>query len=166
MKFKTRRELPRTRIEIIPMIDTIFFLLVFFMLSSLSMTRLKSLPVALPQARTSLSQQPSDLTLTIDAQGRLFLEKVAVAWPDLQRALLDKAASAHGASRAEGRAQGNGVDLSRVSLVINADRRVAHGVVIRAIDTARDIGITHYGIATEASSQASSQASSSAPGAR
>jgi biopolymer transport protein ExbD len=142
MKFNSRRELPRTRIEIIPMIDTIFFLLVFFMLSSLSMTRLKGLPVDLPDAKTALNQQASDLTLTIDARGHLFLDKTPLQWHDLQRALLQKAGAVNGKT----------ADLSRVSLVINADRRVAHGVVIRAIDTARDIGITRYGIATDAAS--------------
>jgi biopolymer transport protein ExbD len=39
----------RARIEIVPMIDAIFFLLVFFMFSSLSMIKLSGLPVALPQ---------------------------------------------------------------------------------------------------------------------
>ena len=146
MKFKTRRELPRTKIEIIPMIDTIFFLLVFFMLSSLSMTRLKGLPVDLPDAKTATNQPSSDLTLSIDARGRLFLDKAAVAWPDLQRALVARASAVSGVR------SGRGADLSRVSLVINADRRVPHGEVIRAVDTARDIGITRYGIATEASS--------------
>ena len=94
MTFKKRRELPRTRIEIIPMIDTIFFLLVFFMLSSLSLTRLRGLPVDLPVAKTSAAQQSSDLTLTIDAGGRLFLVKVPVAWPELLRALLARARAA------------------------------------------------------------------------
>jgi biopolymer transport protein ExbD len=163
MTFKKRRELPRTRIEIIPMIDTIFFLLVFFMLSSLSLTRLRGLPVDLPDAKTSTAQQTSDLTLTIDAGGRLFLEKVPVAWPDLQRALLANALAKVGATSGGSRggsrggssgANGASADLSRVSLVLNADRRVPHGQVIRAIDTARDIGITRYGIATSASSAA------------
>lgn len=148
MKFHSRRELPRTRIEIIPMIDTIFFLLVFFMLSSLSLTRLRGLPVDLPDARTSQSQQPTDLTLTIDARGRLFLEKVPVTWATLQRALIERATAARG-SRSR-------PDMSRVSLIINADKRVSHGVVIHAIDVARDIGITRYGVATSASSAARS----------
>ena len=49
MEFRRRRELKRTKIEIIPMIDTMFFLLVFFMLSSLALTRLNGLPVNLPR---------------------------------------------------------------------------------------------------------------------
>ncbi|HXF75351.1 MAG TPA: biopolymer transporter ExbD, partial [Methylomirabilota bacterium] len=47
-----RRTIKKARIEIIPMIDTIFFLLVFFMISTLSMTRYSGLPVNLPKAAT------------------------------------------------------------------------------------------------------------------
>jgi len=48
MKFPAR-EMKRARIEIIPMIDTIFFLLVFFMITSLTMVRMKAMSVALPR---------------------------------------------------------------------------------------------------------------------
>ncbi len=48
MKFPPR-QMRRARIEIIPMIDTIFFLLVFFMITSLSMVRMKAMTVALPR---------------------------------------------------------------------------------------------------------------------
>ena len=58
MQFKRHRELKRTRIEIIPMIDTMFFLLVLFMLSSLALTKLNGLPVNLPQA-SSAPKQPT-----------------------------------------------------------------------------------------------------------
>src|SRR5438034_8945128 len=78
MEFKRRRELKRTRIEIIPMIDTMFFLLVFFMLSSLALTRLNGLPVNLPRASTAPKQQAVDLTLTIDKSQRVYLNKQEV----------------------------------------------------------------------------------------
>ena len=48
MKFPAR-DIRKARIEIIPMIDTIFFLLVFFMITSLSMVRMKAMSVALPK---------------------------------------------------------------------------------------------------------------------
>ena len=53
MQFQRQRELKRTKIEIIPMIDTMFFLLVFFMLSSLALARLNGFPVNLPRASTA-----------------------------------------------------------------------------------------------------------------
>ena len=53
MQFRKRREMRKAKIEIIPMVDTMFFLLVFFMLSSLALTRQNGLPVNLPKASTA-----------------------------------------------------------------------------------------------------------------
>src|SRR5579871_6351081 len=91
MEFKRRRELKRTRIEIIPMIDTMFFLLVFFMLSSLALTRLNGLPVNLPKASTAPKQAAADLTLTIDKNRQVYVNKEAVRLEDVGTRLLEKA---------------------------------------------------------------------------
>jgi biopolymer transport protein ExbD len=135
MKFKQRRELKRTKIEIIPMIDTIFFLLVFFMLSSLSLTKINGLPVNLPDAKTAPPQPPTELTVSLTRTGVVAINQEQVAWPNFQRKLLEKAG-------------GSGAKMNAVSLIINADAQVAHGSVVRAIDYARDIGVTNYSIAT------------------
>ncbi len=132
MQFKQRRELKRTRIEIIPMIDTMFFLLVFFMLSSLALAKLNGLPVNLPQSATAPKQPPTELTLTIDAQERLFVNKIPATFATLENLLVEKA----------------GADLSGATVIINADARVPHGVVVRAIDAAREVGIAKFSIAT------------------
>src|SRR5579871_717900 len=91
MEFKRRRELKRTRIEIIPMIDTMFFLLVFFMLSSLALTRLNGLPVNLPQAKKAEKQTPTDLTITVDKNQQVFVNKLPVTVDTLGEKLLVKA---------------------------------------------------------------------------
>src|SRR2546430_1106805 len=52
------------------MIDTMFFLLVFFMLSSLALVRLQGLPVNLPQASTAKKQTATDVTITTDKEQR------------------------------------------------------------------------------------------------
>src|SRR5205085_6075936 len=83
MQFKQRRELKRTKIEIIPMIDTIFFLLVFFMLSSLALTRLNGLPVNLPRASTAPKQAPTELTVTIDKNRQVYVNKEPVTLADV-----------------------------------------------------------------------------------
>src|SRR5579863_10127146 len=88
MQFKQRRELKRTKIEIIPMIDTIFFLLVFFMLSSLALTKLNGLPVNLPKAATATKQQANDLTITVDKDRNIFVNKVPVTMANLGSTLL------------------------------------------------------------------------------
>jgi biopolymer transport protein ExbD len=135
MEFKRRRELKRTKIEIIPMIDTMFFLLVFFMLSSLALTRLNGLPVNLPRASTAPKQAATDLTVTIDKSQRVYVNKEPVALADLGSKLVEKAG-------------GPNVDLATASIVINADLTVPHGIVVTCIDEARGVGITRFAIAT------------------
>ena len=79
MKFKRRSELKRTKIEIIPMVDTMFFLLVFFMLSSLALSRLVAMPVDLPKAGSSQRMvQDTNLALTVDSGGQVFLDRQPV----------------------------------------------------------------------------------------
>src|SRR5579871_4011583 len=135
MEFKRRRELKRTRIEIIPMIDTMFFLLVFFMLSSLALTRLNGLPVNLPHASTPSKLASTDLTITVDKDQRVYVNKEPVTLDDLGTKLVEKAG-------------GPNVDLSTASVIINADLTVPHGIVVKCIDESRSVGITRFAIAT------------------
>ena len=58
----------KARIEIIPMIDTMFFLLVFFMISTLSMTLQKGMEVNLPQASSASDDLPEQVTLSIGSR--------------------------------------------------------------------------------------------------
>ena len=139
MQFKQRRELKRTKIEIIPMIDTIFFLLVFFMLSSLALVKLNGLPVNLPKAATAQKQQANDLTITIDKDRQVYVNKEPVTLAGLGPLLLQKA--------------GPNVDLSTASVVINADLSVPHGLVVGCIDGARQVGISSFSIATSPEAQ-------------
>ena len=140
MEFKRRRELKRTKIEIIPMIDTIFFLLVFFMLSSLALVKLNGLPVNLPKAATATRQQANDLTITIDKNRQVYVNKQPVTLPALGTTLVAKAG-------------GPAADLSATSVVINADLSVPHGLVVGCMDAARQVGISRFAIATEPASQ-------------
>src|ERR1700722_5206845 len=135
MTFRRRREYKRARIEIIPMIDTMFFLLVFFMLSSLALTKLNGLPVNLPRASTAPKQNVTDLTITVDKDQQVFVNKDRVTLDDLGSKLLEKAG-------------GPNAELDQTSVIINADLTVPHGVVVRCIDESRAVGITHLAIAT------------------
>jgi biopolymer transport protein ExbD len=134
MEFKRRRELKRTKIEIIPMIDTIFFLLVLFMLSSLALVKLNGLPVNLPQASTAAKQQGKDLTITVDKERRVYVNKKPVAVNDLAQALADEI--------------GPDANPADQMVIINADLSVPHGLVVQCIDESRRAGITRFAIAT------------------
>ena len=135
MQFKQQRELKRTKIEIIPMIDTIFFLLVFFMLSSLALTRLNGLPVNLPRASSAPRQPPAELTVTIDKNRDVFVNKQPTGMDGFEALLVQKAGGAS-------------ANLGAATVIINADTSVPHGLVVKCIDDAREVGIIHFAIAT------------------
>ena len=75
----------KARIEIIPMIDVIFFLLVFFMFSSFSMVRMKGVSMALPRQGEANARRrgqyggPSKLVVTVNARGEYFMGRRRVA---------------------------------------------------------------------------------------
>ena len=135
MNFKSRRPMKRAKIEIIPMIDTMFFLLVFFMLSSLSLTNLLGMPVNLPKASNSAKQNKLDFTITVDKSQNVYVNKTLVSPQDVGSELLRLAG-------------GPNSDLSEASVVINADEAVPYGLVVRCIDEARGAGVTHFPLAT------------------
>jgi biopolymer transport protein ExbD len=127
-----RRSSKKARIEIIPMIDTIFFLLVFFMISTLSMTQFKGMPVNLPKAASGQQAPAESAAITIDKDGRLFLNKQPIEKSVLGESLrqqLDK-----------------NPDLL---IVINADDVVEHGQVVEIMDLARDVNVTKMAIAVQ-----------------
>jgi len=126
----------KPRIEIIPMIDTMFFLLVFFMIATLSMTIQHGMPVSLPTAESSTDKIAEHVSLTLTQEGALYYNKEAITLPELERRLMNLRKTS-----------------SDPSLLINADERVPHGRVIKVMDLIRLSGITSMGIATQPSSE-------------
>ena len=86
---KIRSPLPhrKARIEIIPLIDIMFFLLASFMLVSLTMSKLPSIPVNLPTATQARREFKPDLVaLAVDRTGDVWLEKQRLTLEELHRA--------------------------------------------------------------------------------
>ncbi len=129
-----RRPPEKARIELIPMIDTMAFLLVFFMIASLAMSQQAGLPVGLPRADAADPQTWGDrsLVVTLDGHGGLYLNKKAVA-----RNSLSEEIRARLAARPD------------LIVVVNADRSVRHGEVVAAMDAAKRAGAARMAIATE-----------------
>jgi biopolymer transport protein ExbD len=127
-----RRSRKKARIEIIPMIDTIFFLLVFFMISTLSMAQYRGMPVNLPKAASGQQAPAESAAITIDSQGRLFLDKEPAEKTTLGDLLRQQ------------RAQN--ADLL---VVINADDGVEHGRVVEVMDIVRTASIARMAIAVK-----------------
>ena len=83
MKLRRSRQSKRGRIEIIPMIDVMFFLLATFMLASLTMQQLNSVQVNLPQGAAEPVQAKTPVTLTVSPDSQLFLNKTPVTLDSL-----------------------------------------------------------------------------------
>jgi len=131
-----RRSMKKARIEIIPMIDTIFFLLVFFMISTLSMSQYKGMSVNLPKAASGQQAPAESAAITIDKDDRLFLDKRPVdksSLGDLLRQALTK--------------------NPELLVVINADDGVAHGRVVEVMDIARIANVVKMAIAVKPKDQ-------------
>jgi biopolymer transport protein ExbD len=128
----SRKHFKKARIEIIPMIDTIFFLLVFFMISTLSMARYGGLPVNLPKAATGQQQPSESAAVTIAPDGRVSIDKQEVPRENV-RGILAQRLSAK-------------PDLL---VLINADEHVEHGLVVEIMDAARQAGIAKMAIAVK-----------------
>lgn len=126
------RPVRKARIEIIPMIDTVFFLLVFFMMASLSMAVYRGMPVNLPKAASGQHEIREDVALTVTKDGGLFLNKQPVTWEALR-----------------GRLQALLTGNPELTVVINADEGVAHGRVVEAMDASRGAGVSRMAIAVK-----------------
>ena len=131
MKLRKSRQRRRGRIEIIPMIDVMFFLLVTFMLASLSMRNLHSLAVDLPQGRAAAMQPQTPVTLTITRDSRIFLDNTPVTLETLSATLKPML---------------NGPESS---LIVAADSAASYGVTVQAMMQARNAGAQHFLIAVK-----------------
>ncbi len=119
-------------INIVPMIDVIFAILTFFIMSTLFLTRSQSLPVNLPKATTTQVQRSSTITVTLDNRGQLALNRQPV---DL--ATLESRVSSLIAPNQE------------AVVVLNADEQVNHGQVIAVMDQIRRVPGARLAIAAQ-----------------
>lgn len=139
MKLFNRRRKRQPKIEIIPMVDVMVLLLVFYILSSVALSHQHGIPVHLPRAATGEGTQVEEVVITIDRGGRFFLNQEPTPAGELGGAL-KKLAQSHPGGLA-GLVEGN--------IVINADLGVEHGAVVRAMDELRKVGVNNFAIATE-----------------
>lgn len=130
MKIK-RSMIRKARIEIIPMIDTMFFLLVFFMVATLSMTVQQGLSVNLPHAVTARDAVRQTATLTLTKAGGIYFNKEPVSSPEEAASRLARWKE----------------NVMETTVVINADRSVEHGSVVALMDAIRRTGVTKMAIA-------------------
>ena len=127
----------KARIEIIPLIDIIFFLLATFIMVSLSMSKNQGVQVALPSAGTAASlgdQQEMEkaLTLSVTEKGEVFFNKEKITVAQLPYRL-----------------QGYKVSAKEPRVIINSDAGADFKNVVGVLDEVRKAGIAKVGISTD-----------------
>ena len=132
MRRRRKREMESPEIMLSPMIDMIFLLLVFFIVSTMYMSEVKTIPIRLPQARHSENVSKSDFNVSIKSDGSLYLDENPIEM-DL---LVQNAA-------AESKRD------SSFSVIIRADDDAPYKTIIQLMDKMKGAGVTRFGLATD-----------------
>ena len=119
-------------IMISPMIDMMFLLLIFFIVSAMYMSELKTIPVKLPVASETITQSTVKFTVTIKDDGAYWLGDKVIGKPELVN-----------------RAREEQKKDEKFSVVIRADENVKYQAVIGLLDSFKKAGISRVGLATE-----------------
>ncbi len=123
----------KARIEIIPLIDVIFFLLATFVLFTLSLNKIQSVPVDLPQASAAVPNPSDDETviLQVSEAGTLYWNKTPLTAAELPSRLADYKATA-----------------LAPRVLVSGDDKALYGDAVNALDEVRKAGITQVSIET------------------
>jgi biopolymer transport protein ExbD len=119
-----REERRRARIEIIPLIDVTFLLLVFFIYISLSMTIRQGIPLRLPLAETVERDRTEAVEVSVDRSGQVYLNEKPVALEKLCETLRARVS-----------------DQSVKQVVLRGDKRVTYERMVEVLDRIREAGI-------------------------
>lgn len=122
MKLRNYRETKQPDLNIIPMIDIMFFLLVFFMLSTMYMVEQKTIPVNLPQATSATIDNKTNFTVTLKDDGSIYLEDQQT---DIQTLLMQAT-----------KEQKNNPSFA---IIIRADKDINYDKVVSFIDTLKKL---------------------------
>ncbi len=132
MKIPATFQRKRARIEIIPLIDIMFFLLATFVVVSLSMIRNEGIAVRLPSAESGTQEERNTaVTVSITEAGEIYVDKDKVALPELRDRL-------RAAKEAE----------PGLAVFINGDKRADFGIAVGVFDQVRMLGIAKVSVQT------------------
>lgn len=115
-----------------PMIDMIFLLLVFFIVSTMYMSEVKTISLALPMAKYSETLKKSNFTVSLKKDGTLYLEDAPIELAPLLDRVKEEAKS-----------------NTAFSVTIRADEEASYKRVIALIDALKGAGVTNLGLATD-----------------
>lgn len=132
MKLRSLRIENQPELMIIPMIDIIFFLLVFFMMSTLYMVEQHTIPINLPQATAVQQEMSKNINITILQDGRIMFDQEEIPLPLLQKRI--------------------GVELAKQPenlFVVRADKAAEYGHVVTVLDELKLSGARRVAVATD-----------------
>ncbi len=127
MRLRDPKQLEKPDLVIVPMIDIMFFLLVFFMISTMYMTDLKTIPVKLPKASHAMVDSKTTFAVTVKKDGSIYVGD--------QPSTLDRLVRQAQKER-------------NAAIVIRADEDVEYSKVIALVDQLKGAGISRFGLAT------------------
>jgi len=132
MKLDFENQADDVRIELIPLIDVVFCILIFFILASLQLTRQQAISINLPQSSTSALQTRKSLIVSIDSAGTIYVDQQPVTQDNLYYTM-------------QGFEQENPEGL----MVLYADRSATYDSVIQLLDLMRSVGGDRVALATQ-----------------
>ncbi len=127
-------QLKKARIEIIPLIDVIFFLLATFVLFTLSLNRIVSVPVNLPVPSDKPKTDDKDemVILQVSAEDSLFWNREPIEFSELRGRLTAYKTQVKGEPR----------------IMVSNDEKAKFGAAVRALDEIRSAGIESFSVET------------------
>ena len=129
MKIRSPIRRRKARLEIIPLIDIMFFLLASFMMVSLSLDRTQNIKVNLPTATQAGHDFKADmLNLAVDKAGAVWLEKKRLSLPELSLVLSNRLRS-----------------NTNLPVYISGDRDTLHGAMVDVYEAVRSAGVQKVG---------------------
>ena len=131
MYFKDNNE-SENSINILPMIDIIFAILSFFIISSLYLTKIDSIKVNLPKSSTAVREQNKPQIITIDNNEKIYFNSNEISLKNIS-----------------GLIRTNIENLEEPIVILRADTSVKHGLIVSLLDELRKIENLKIGISTE-----------------
>lgn len=132
MRRRPRKQSLPPQLMLSPMIDMIFLLLVFFIVSTMYMSEIKTIPIRLPVAQNSETVSKSNFAATVKKDGALYLEDNKIEMKQL-------VANAAAESKRD----------AAFSVIIRADGEANYKTVIKLMDELKGAGVTRFGLATD-----------------
>jgi len=131
MRFIDRNDQGDTRIDLTPLVDTVFLLLIFFMLSS-AFVITPGIKVELPKAAYErVFREKKEIRVSITRENRIYVDRKRVNLKELEKIFRERAKKA-----------------PQTMVIIRADSRALHGKVVEVMDLAKSAGLSKLAIAT------------------